>query len=129
MRTFLFLFLSVLLAGSFIGCRQTTESERLRSAALDYYGHLIAGEYTRCVDAIVYRDSMTDEYRGQLIDLLAQYAEREKRRTGGLVAVRVLSDTIMEEVGHVFLEAVYADSTSEEIALPMVRSGEDWKVQ
>ncbi|MDE7378260.1 MAG: hypothetical protein K2N13_04780 [Paraprevotella sp.] len=129
MRTFLYLFLSVLLTGSIIGCRRATESDRLRSAAVDYYGHFIAGEYAQCVDAIVYRDSMTDEYRSQLIDLLAQYAEREKCRTGGLVAVRVLSDTIMEEVGHVFLEAVYADSTSEEIVLPMVRSGEGWKIQ
>lgn len=131
MKVFRTLFLLVMLAGlGATSCRDTkTENEHMREAALSYYGHLIAGEYDQCVDAIVYKDSMTEEYRAQMIDVMAQYAEREKQRTGGMVSVRVLADTLLEDVGHVFLEAVYADSTSEEISLPMVLSEDGWKIQ
>ncbi|MCM1109499.1 MAG: hypothetical protein NC388_10720 [Clostridium sp.] len=129
MRTTTTLFMLIMAVGLMMSCRKPSENERLRTAAIDYYTRLIGGDYDYCVDAIVYADSMTDDYRSQLKDLLAQYAAREKERTGGPVSVRVLSDTLMDEVGHVFLEVMYADSTNEEVMLPMIRSGEVWKVQ
>ena len=81
------------------------------------------------VRSIAYSDSMTDSYRSQMVDLVAQYAVREKERRGGLASVRALGDTVSGDVASVFLEVLFRDSTREEIALPMVRCGEEWKMQ
>ena len=72
---------------------------------------------------------MTESYRSQMVDLVAQYTAREKERRGGLVSVRALGDTVSGDVASVFLEVLFGDSTREEIALPMVRCGEEWKMQ
>ncbi len=111
------------------GCHKTTPDEKVKAAAVMYYDYLVKGQYDSYIDGIAYRDSMTEEYRNQMVDLAAQYAAREKELRGGLVAVRALSDTIMNDVALVFLEVQFGDSTREEISLPMVLCGEEWKMQ
>ncbi|MCD8317648.1 MAG: hypothetical protein LUC45_01795 [Paraprevotella sp.] len=72
---------------------------------------------------------MPDAFRNQMVDLVAQHVAREKERRGGPVAVRALSDTILGDVASVFLEITFGDSTREEVALPMVKCGGQWKMQ
>lgn len=112
-----------------MSCSGNTEKEAVDKAALLYYTHLIEGRYEDYVAAIAYSDSMTEGYRSQMVDLTAQYAAREKKLRGGFSSVRVLGDTIAGEVANVFLEVVFGDSTREEIALPMVKCGDVWKMQ
>ncbi len=103
--------------------------ENPRSAAETYYGHLIEGDYEKFVDGMAHRDSMTETYYSQLIDLATHFATREKELRGGLQAVRAVSDTVVGDVALVFLEVSYADSTREDISVPMVRCGDVWKMQ
>ena len=72
---------------------------------------------------------MTEAYRSQMVDLVAQYAAREKELRGGLVSARAVGDTVSGDVASVFLEVTFGDSTREEVALPMVKCGEVWKMQ
>lgn len=128
MRKIVPLFTAFLCVTVWVSCGGRDEEE-VDKAALTYYTHLIEGRYEDYVSAIAYSDSMTDSYRSQMVDLTAQYAAREKELRGGLVAVRVLGDTIAGDVANVFLEVTFGDSTCEEVALPMVKCGEVWKMQ
>lgn len=103
--------------------------EEADKAALMYYTHLVEGRYDEYVNGIAYSDSMPEAYRSQMVDLIAQYAAREKALRGGLVAVRLLGDTVSGDVANVFLEVAFGDSTHEEIAVPMVKCGSVWKLQ
>ncbi len=124
----------VSLAAVFIGvslwvsCREKGPDEASRAAEM-YYNYIIDGKYDEFVRSIAYSDSMTDEYRAQMVDLVAQYAAREKSGRGGLAAVRILRDTVAGDVASVFLEVVFGDSTREEVSLPMVKCGDVWKMQ
>lgn len=107
----------------------SVEDKAVQQAALVYYNYLIEGQYEQYVGAIAYSDSMPSSYKSQMVDLTAQYVERERQLKGGLASVRALNDTIMGETACVFLELTYGDSTREEISLPMVRCGDKWKMQ
>ena len=111
-----------------MSCRKDGKS-KISRAAETYYGYLIEGKYADYVGAIAYSDSMTEEYRSQMVDLVAQYAARERESRGGLVAAKALDDTVSGDVGSVFIEVLFGDSTREEVSLPMVRCGEVWKMQ
>lgn len=111
-------------------CRQATPDEQVRQAAETYYGYLVNGKCDAFVHGIAYCDSMTEEYRSQMVDLTAQYVAREQEQRGGLLSARALSDTILNgETALVFMEVLFGDSTREEVALPMVRCGDTWKMQ
>lgn len=128
MRKPVFLLAVLFGAAVWVSCGGRKEEE-VDKAALTYYTHLIEGRYADYVSAIAYSDSMTESYRSQMVDLTAQYAAREKELRGGLASVRVLGDTIAGDVASVFLEVTFGDSTREEIALPMVKCGDVWKMQ
>lgn len=98
-------------------------------AAETYYNYLIEGKYDAYVAGIAYSDSMTDDYREQMVDLVAQYMAREKEQRRGLVSAKALRDSVFQGMANVFLEVTYGDSTREEISLPMVKCGDDWKMQ
>ena len=120
---------AVLLSVPFwVSCAKDDRGEAARAAEA-CYRHLIEGRYEQYVGCIAYSDSMTEAYRSQMVDLVAQYAAREKELRGGLVSARAVGDTVSGDVGSVFLELVFGDSTREEVALPMVKCGEVWKMQ
>lgn len=98
-------------------------------AAVLYYDCIIEGRYDDYVGGIAYSDSMTTDYRSQMADLTAQYARREVESRGGLKEVRLLDDIVSGNVATVFMELVYEDSTSEEVCVPMVLCGDEWKMQ
>lgn len=124
----LFLLFPLLIAFLGTSCGKDDKSEVSRAAEA-YYSLLIRGEYEAYVDGIAYADSMTESYRSQMVDLLAQYAARERALRGGLVSAHAVGDTVSGDVASVFLEVVYGDSTREEVSLPMVKCGERWKMQ
>lgn len=128
MRTIVPLWMSFLGISLWVSCGGNDKSDVSR-AAETCYKYLIEGKYEDYIHAIAYNDSMTEDYRSQMVDLVTRYAAREKRQRGGLVSVRALGDTVSGDVADVFLEVLFGNGTSEEIVLPMIRCGEEWKMQ
>ena len=107
----------------------STDRERLRRAAEKSYEYLQKGKYEKFVGEIAYADSMSDDYRAQMIDLVHEYAAALQERHGGLTDITAVGDTIVGDQAHVYLQVTFADSTSEAVGVPMVRVGKKWKMQ
>lgn len=99
------------------------------TAAEAYYEMLIKGGYADFVSGIAYADSMTDDYRSQFAELIQQHAALQQQLHGGYAAVSAASDTVAGDMAEVYLEITFADSSREEIAVPMMRCGKVWKMQ
>ena len=93
MRKIIPLWVAFLGLSLWVSCGKSDKSEVSR-AAETYYNYLIEGKYEDYIHSIAYSDSMTESYRSQMVELVAQYAAREKERRGGLVSVRALGDTV-----------------------------------
>ena len=105
------------------------EQRRVRGAAERCYGYLQNGKYEKFVGQIAYADSMSEDYRAQMVDLIKEFSYAEEKRHGRIVALAATGDTIIGEQAHVYLQVSYADSTSEEIGVPMVKVGKKWMMQ
>lgn len=97
-------------------------------AAKVYYDYLIAGNFEAYVDGFYRPDSIPGSYREQLIVNAKQYIGQIKDDHSGLAAVqsvRAKTDTA-HHVGRAFLMLCFADSTKEEIVVPMVLHEGNW---
>lgn len=126
--------LLVICAGMLIlmfSCAKKTDEQRAASAAKAYYDDLLAGEYASYVDGFVGTDSLPPHYREQLIVNAKQFAIGQKEEHDGIDQVKILNATkdSATQVVNVFLALSFADSVTEEIVVPMVKSGEEWKMK
>ena len=118
----------IIVAAMMMSCSGDDHS-RVRDAAEKCYKYLQKGKYEKFVDEIAYADSMSEDYRIQMVDLIKEYAASEENRHGKLIKVEATGDTIMDALAHVYLQISYADNTSEEVGVPMVKVDGDWKMQ
>lgn len=118
--------LLLVLAGSF-SCGNKGKTPE--GAAEKYYSYLVKEKYDRFVEGIAYSDSMPQDYKEQMQDVAAQYIDREKKTHGGIRSVRALDSQTDGNVANAYLELIFEDSLTEEIAVPMVKCGEVWKMQ
>lgn len=105
------------------------DHDRVRKAALRSYKYLQKGKYEKFVGEIAYADAMSDDYRAQMVDLIKDYAASQELQHGKIIEVEATGDTIMDAQAHVFLQILFADSTSEAVGVPMVKVDDDWKMQ
>jgi len=105
------------------------EQRRVRKAAEKCYEYLQDGKYEKFVGEIAYADSMSEDYRSQMVDLIKDYAASEELRHGKLMKVEAIGEDIQDSLAQVYLQISYADSTSEEVGVPMVKIGKRWKMQ
>jgi len=105
------------------------DQRQARRAAERCYKYLRTGRYDRFVDEIAYADQMSPEYRRQMQDLVHESAHNYEAAHGKMLAAEAVGDTLMGDLAHIYLQVTYADSTSEEIGLPMVCIDGDWKMQ
>ena len=105
------------------------DHSRARRAAEKSYEYLQKGKYEQFVGEIAYADSMSDDYRAQMVDLVHEYSAMLQRQHGDMTEVTAVGDTIIGEQAHVYLQITFADSTSEEVGVPMVKVGKKWKMQ
>ena len=105
------------------------EHSRVRKAAERSYEYLQKGKYEKFVNEIAYADAMSDDYRSQMVDLIKDYAASQELQHGKIIEVEATNDTIMDAQAHVYLQIQFADSTSEEVGVPMVKVGKRWKMQ
>ena len=134
MRKFAVIVLLAVLAA----CGSATKEELASLAAKGYYDHLIHGEYEQFYEGMEQRTlsdgtALSDEaaYRSQMLDNLRQFMARQTQEHRGVLEVRVSNATTdtVQQLTNVFLVLCFADSTNEEIVVPMVERDGAWRMK
>ena len=134
MRKFAVIVLLAVLAA----CGSATKEELASLAAKGYYDHLIHGEYEQFYEGLDQRTlpdgtALSDEaaYHSQMLDNLRQFMARQAQEHRGVLEVRVSNATTdtVQQLTNVFLVLCFADSTNEEIVVPMVERHGAWRMK
>ena len=116
----------------FAGCsKELTPEEKAQEAALAYYNSLLAGDYAAFLGGRAFTDSLPDSYREGLLKIYQQFLVRQQEEHGGVVSIeanRTCMDSTLN-VMQVFMNLNFADSTKEEIVVPMVEHDGEWKIK
>ena len=121
----------VLLVLLVVACGSASREELASLAAKGYYEHLIHGEYDRFLEGRMMADSLPDDYRSQLLDGYHQFITQQKKLRGGINEVRIsraFTDSTQNYTS-VLLMLCYADSTYEEVVVPMVERNGRWRMK
>ena len=106
-------------------------SEMAGRTAKLYYENLLHGRYDVFVDGFYRPDSIPSSYRSQLIDNARMYVAQMNDDHHGLARVDLIhatADTARNE-GRAFLLLCFADSTREEVVVPMVEHNGNWMLK
>ena len=129
---FLSLMVAIAIALTSIGCHRdglSREERRARQAAERYYGWLKRGRIDKFVSHIAYADSMSAAYRDEMAVLMDEHLASLRQQHGALTDVKAIGQVVADSLAHVYLQLSFADSTSEEVGLPMVKVGGTWLMQ
>ena len=119
-------------------CGSATKEELASLAAKGYYDHLIHGEYEQFYEGLDHRTlsdgttlSTDSAYRSQMLDNLRQFMAHQEQAHRGVLEVRVSNATTdtVQQLTNVFLVLCFADSTNEEIVVPMVERNGAWRMK
>ena len=128
----------IVLLAVLAACGSATKEELASLAAKGYYDHLIHGEYEQFYEGMDQRTlpdgtTLSDEavYRSQMLDNLRQFMARQAQEHRGVLEVRVSNATTdtVQQLTNVFLVLCFADSTNEEIVVPMVERDGAWRMK
>ena len=131
-------FAVIVLLAVLTACGSATKEELASLAAKGYYDHLIHGEYEQFYEGMDQRTlpdgtTLSDEavYRSQMLDNLRQFMARQAQEHRGVLEVRVSNATTdtVQQLTNVFLVLCFADSTNEEIVVPMVERDGAWRMK
>ena len=136
---FAFLGRLALFAALLVACGSGPSREELASlAAKGYYDHLIHGEYEQFYEGLDHRTlsdgttlSTDSAYRSQMLDNLRQFMAQQEQAHRGVLEVRVSNATTdtVQQLTNVFLVLCFADSTNEEVVVPMVERNGAWRMK
>ncbi len=116
----------------FAACQQHPHPEELAlQAAKGYYVELLSGNCEAFLDGKAVADSFPPDYRSQMLQVCRSFLDEQQENHGGLshvTAERAVRDTTLH-LTHAFLLLHFADSTREEITVPMVEVGGQWKMK
>ena len=119
-------------------CGSATKEELASLAAKGYYDHLIHGEYEQFYEGLDHRTlsdgttlSTDSAYRSQMLDNLRQFMAQQEQAHRGVLEVRVSNATTdsVQQLTNVFLVLCFADSTNEEVVVPMVERHGAWRMK
>ena len=129
----LFFAVAAATAAAIMGCGGDAGKEKEAAAlfAKGYYERLIEGNYEGYVDAHNKPDSQPPHYRRLPERNARHYAERQKSLNGGWVGVRIVGCRLdsLSPTAEVILQMCYADSTCEDVVVPMVERGGRWYIR
>ena len=116
-----------------IGCHEVNLEQQAAEAAQGYYQRLLDGYPDGFLAGKANYDLLADDYRQQLVKANEQYMKDMLFKHEGLCSVAISSnvgriDSTLHVV-YAFLLLSYGDSTQEEITVPMVQVGGDWKMK
>lgn len=121
-----------IVAAAFAACKEEPKpGEQAAKAAVEGYGHLIAGRYADYLAAVAGADSLPAAYREQLLAGAKQFMARQREEHGGIARVSVVkyvADSVARQT-NVFLLLCFGDSTREEVVVPMVEGPSGWRMK
>ncbi|MDD6129259.1 MAG: hypothetical protein PUB62_01370 [Prevotellaceae bacterium] len=103
--------------------------QEVRQAAELYCSHLISQQPDSYVEGLYGYTRMAPEKQSQLRDAAAQFAHTLSQGTNRPLSVRATADSLWQDSAIVFLDVLFADSTTESIMLPLLREEGQWKVR
>lgn len=116
----------------FAACQQRPNPDALAlQAAKGYYEELLSGNCEAFLDGKAVADSLPLDYRSQMLQVYRNFLDEQQENHGGLrhvTAERAFRDTTLH-LTHAFLLLHFADSTREEITVPMVEVNGQWKMK
>lgn len=126
----LFVCLAVVLA-SCSNEKQAEKHETPEEVALAAYNHLIKYEYEDYVKLVHSGDSITETYRQGLLATVKQFMARQNDEKKGIKSASVVDEKTVSNDNYalVMLILTYGDSTSEEVAVPVVKVNDVWRLR
>ena len=119
------------LIGLMSSCKQVPPEQQAMEAAQSFYEQLLDGNYEKFLAGRAHMDSIPDSYREQLLVAYKQFVIMQKEAHQGIMGIEA-SRAQMDSTLHlmqVFMIVNYADSTQEEIVVPMVEQNGEWKIK
>lgn len=116
-----------------LACSHETISAEQQAAntAKRYYDCLLAGDYEGFLNGKADADSLPADYRAELLSAYQHYIRKQQDMHKGITSVAISnarSDSTLR-LTYTFLILSFGDSTKEEITVPMVRRGDEWKMR
>ena len=115
-----------------VSCGSTTPEQQAAESAKVCYDFLIEDDAVRFLEYKAGADTLPADYGEQLLAAVRQYQQDMQKKHGGLREVRIAEnpgrcDTFQgSPLVHTFLILCYADSTQEEVIVPMVERDGQW---
>ena len=115
-----------------------SQEQRAMTTAKKYYEQLVAGDYEGFVEStVISQDSLPADYKEQLVLNAKMYVERMQNEHQGIRSVKAMraqvdtlkannSDEILVITARAFVALGFADSTKEEVLVPMVLKNDVW---
>ena len=115
----------------YMACANPSPEEMASIAAKGYYNHLVNGKYEAFLEGKEGADSLSDDYREQLLTSYRQFMAQQNRDHHGILDIRIsnaVTDTVLQYT-NVFLVLCFGDSVNEEIVVPMVERNGSWRMK
>ena len=111
--------------------QQQTPEQMAGQAAQVYYDRLLAGDTEGFLSGKADVDSLPTDYRMQLLKACEQYKQQLDALHGGVASVTIsnVRNDSLQQMMQAFLLLNFKDSTKEEIIVPMVQRGVEWKMR
>lgn len=123
---------------------EVSQEKRALTTAQKYYEQLVAGDYNSFVEgSLMGQDSVPEVYKSQMLLNAQMFMERIQTEHRGIKSVKPLRATVdtiklrvanepeavKEIVAQAYLSLGFADSTKEEIVVPMVLKNDIWYIR
>jgi len=130
---FLVIAVAAVVAALLLGrCEKRDLSAEASQAAVDSYRLLLSGDYDGYVSNVLGSDRMHPDYRSQMVVAYKQFIGQQKDEHGGIMSVKPVNARLESEkdsLVNVFMMLCFADSTNEEIVVPMVCRHGRWQMR
>ena len=117
---------------SLMACgEEPTPEDAAMASAQQSYESLLEGDYELFLAGRADAEQMPASYRQQLITTYKQFIVQHKEEHGDIASItasRAQMDSTLQLM-QVFLMVCYADSTLEEVLVPMVERNGEWKMK
>ena len=129
MRRLAYLLLMAVAATALSSCSPTESKEKVvATTAKIYYDYLLDGRYDDFVAGIDQHIPLSESYREQLCANAKMFVNQQKELHQGISRIEI-SDAEVDADAHAanaFLVFCYADSTTEQVVVPMVERDGVW---